>query len=182
MCEVSLEEVIGAIGVYVIWDDRDAAFPRYIGKGVLSDRLESHRKKSEFRPPFVGYVAVVGSSFAANANQLDAQAEMLEGMLLWVAEQTHRLSPVNKKGSGYKKLWDQLDHHGKVRAKLDGFDPFSDPRMPRPLAVSKRFISVFESQSELKIDHNWKKLRSDARRGNMLSRLADLGRTKISFS
>jgi len=53
--DINLVELIGASGVYVIWDARSKARPTYIGEGNILKRLVEHAER--FALPLDGYVA-----------------------------------------------------------------------------------------------------------------------------
>src|ERR1700674_2997394 len=62
--DVNLVELIGATGVYVIWDARAKARPTYIGEGNILKRFTDHVKRHNrrFAHPWNGYVAIIAGS------------------------------------------------------------------------------------------------------------------------
>ena len=62
--DANLVELIGATGVYVIWDARSKARPTYIGEGNILKRFTDHVKRDNrrFAHPWNGYVAIIGGS------------------------------------------------------------------------------------------------------------------------
>lgn len=160
--EVSLYECVGTIGVYVVWDAKSYknCIPTYIGKGNLFNRLESHHSK--FQPPLDGYVSVLGD---VGDRKADHDAELLEGMLLWIADKKRRLSKKNRQGARLKKLKNKLKQHRLVRCNLSrsGDDPFCSPRVPHKISEDKKYIRVFiDTDGELQMEHGWRKLRGSS--------------------
>ena len=151
--DVTLYECIGLIGVYVVWDQNSDLIPTYIGKGNLFARLDKHHLR--FKSPLDGYIAIFGEDQDA-----DHHAEMLEGMLLFAADETNRLSKNNRQRGRLAKIKKQLKRHNIVRAQITGHDPFSHPRSCRPLSDDKKYIRAFVRDNEsLEIEHPWHCLR-----------------------
>lgn len=152
---VSLYELVGIIGVYVVWDEHSDIIPTYIGKGNIISRLDSHYLR--FKPPLDGYVAIFGE---VGDRKADHHAEMLEGMLLFAADETNRLSKNNRQRARLAKIKKQLKKHTTVRAQITGYDPFSPPRFCRPLSDDKKYIRAFVGDNgSLEIEHKFQCLR-----------------------
>jgi hypothetical protein len=153
--DVNLYQCVGTIGVYVVWDDASEQSPTYIGKGNLFNRLESHHSK--FEPPLDGHVAILGE---LGDRKADHDAEILEGMLLWVAEQTGRLPENNRQRARLAKIKEKLKKHRLVRARLRGRDPFGPPHTRQLVSGDKKFIRVFLGKDGMPdIEHSWRRLR-----------------------
>lgn len=62
--DVNLVELIGATGVYVIWDARAKARPTYIGEGNILKRITDHVKRHNrrFAHHWNGYVAIIAGT------------------------------------------------------------------------------------------------------------------------
>src|SRR5215510_16115796 len=75
--EVPLSSLIGAVGVYVIWDGKAQSRPTYVGEGTILERVGQHA--SRFTRPFDGYLAVLGDW---SANRPKREAEILEACCL----------------------------------------------------------------------------------------------------
>jgi hypothetical protein len=62
--DINLVELIGAAGVYVIWDAHSKARPTYIGEGNILKRFTDHVKRDNrrFAHPWNGYVAIIAGS------------------------------------------------------------------------------------------------------------------------
>lgn len=153
--DVSLYDCVGIIGVYIVWDENSDIIPTYIGKGNLFSRLGSHHLR--FKPPLDGYIAIFGE---VGDRKADHHAEMLEGMLLFAADETKRLSKNNRQRARLAKIKKQLKEHNIVRAQITGYDPFSPPRFRRPLSDDKKYIRAFVGDNGLlEIEHKFQCLR-----------------------
>jgi hypothetical protein len=86
--EASVAGLIGAVGVYVIWDGQARARPTYTGEGTILSRLAQH--SGRFARSFDGYVAVLGDDSTKAAKRAPC---IVEALLLAVAEDTDRLPP-----------------------------------------------------------------------------------------
>ena len=59
--DVNLIDLIGAMGVYVIWDARAKARPTYIGESNILKRFTDHVRRDgrRFAQPWNGYVELL---------------------------------------------------------------------------------------------------------------------------
>jgi hypothetical protein len=154
---ITLYDMIGSIGVYVIWDARSTKKPRYIGQGYLLDRLSKHN--DIFYPPLNGYVSIVGYD-GKDSNKYKHQAELLEAALLWVADETSRISKSNKQQARTGLMDNLFEKHGVIRYKLTGYDPFRHPKSAGFIGEDKTIISVRpRGKYEIDIEHKWRWLR-----------------------
>src|SRR5256885_2022041 len=90
LVEVTLPDIVRAVGVYVIWDGQARAKPTYIGEGNILKRFGEHSKR--FATPFDGYLGILGDTIAATPKR---EAEMIEALLLTVAYEVDRMPRYN---------------------------------------------------------------------------------------
>ncbi|MBS1994651.1 MAG: hypothetical protein JSS86_00015 [Cyanobacteria bacterium SZAS LIN-2] len=122
--DVSVPDLLGVIGVYVLWRGRAIARPTYIGEGNILSRLVTHHG---IRPTtFDGFVACL-SHAEITARRAKADAEIVEAMLLWVADRTDR-SPSDNRAPGKLRSLDEIFRkHGTVHINVSGMDPLRPP-------------------------------------------------------
>ena len=155
--KVSIFDMIGAIGVYVIWDSRSTKKPRYVGQGYLLDRLSKHNDK--FYPPLDGYISIIGYD-DKDRTKWKHKAELLEMALLWISEDTGRKSKANKQPARTGIMNNIFEEHGVIKFKIDGYDPFSHPQSSRNLSSEKKIIKIRpKGKEEVDIEHSWRWLR-----------------------
>ena len=156
--EVTLHQTIGSIGVYVIWDDKSDLIPKYIGQGSILKRLCDHNLK--FKPPLHGYISILGYEDDKKKNTWKAEAELMEAALLWVAEETGRISKENRQPARVGIIDKYFNEHGVIRVSLKDYDPFSPPKASRKLTTDKKIISLRPiGEEEVFIEHSWRRLR-----------------------
>lgn len=152
--EIHLADLIGATGVYVIWDAHAKARPTYIGEGNILKRFSDHVNRNDrtFARPWDGYVALMTGS-THGVHKVESKA--VERLLLGVAGETDRLPVVNvHPGSTSAVLF--LCKRETLRIAVSGFDPFMPPSAARPLATFKEIkirpggANIYESQ------HDWR--------------------------
>src|SRR5947208_11190156 len=107
-----------AVGVYVLWAGKSIARPTYIGEGDMMDRLRKHRRR--FPRPIDGYVAILGENEARTTKR---HGEIVEAVLLAIAEQVDRYPTHNKKGGKLGYLNKFFANHATVKLVFDGYDP-----------------------------------------------------------
>jgi hypothetical protein len=66
LSEISIPDLLGEIGVYVLWSGRAKARPSYIGEGNVLSRLVNHHDR--FSKPFDGFAAVLSRADTARVN------------------------------------------------------------------------------------------------------------------
>src|SRR2546430_10167294 len=108
--EVPLSSLIGAVGVYVIWDGKAQSRPTYIGEGTILERVGQHA--SRFTRPFDGYLAVLGDWSAKRPKR---EAEILEAVLLAVASGTNSLPTKNRAPGKMREIDRIFRSHGTLR-------------------------------------------------------------------
>jgi len=151
LTELRVVDLVRAVGVYVIWDGQARARPTYIGEGTVLTRLADHANR--FTPPFDGYVAILGDTSSRTAKR---EAEIVEALLLAVAEDTDRLPPHNKapgKTTGIERIFRS---HGVLRASISGYDPLGIPWQSRRLAAAKTIRLEHLGLGALDVRHGWR--------------------------
>jgi hypothetical protein len=156
--DLSLFDVLGSIGTYIIWDQDSDYIPCYIGQGSIVNRLNSHNNR--FTPPLNGYIALFGHDDDKDATSFKLDAELLESALLGIAKQTQRLSKNNIQDARLGIIAKLFDKHGKIKFTLGGYDPFAPPSTSGMISQAKRIISITPLNAcEFEIEHGWRKLR-----------------------
>jgi len=159
--EATMHQVLGAIGVYVIWDSKADNIPTYIGEGeILSRFVISHN--AAFNPPLDGYITITGYKDQKVAEVKDAKehAQILEAMILWIAEDTGRLPSVNRKQSGMTAVAKKLRKEDLLRVTLSGYDFFLNPARSKKLDGDKKIIKIHDEGDGFLIEHKWRRLSS----------------------
>lgn len=150
LTEIRFVSLLRAVGVYIIWDGRAHARPTYIGEGALLKRLAEH--ETRFVPPFDGYVAILGNRSSKTAKR---NAEIIEALLLAVAEDTDRL-PTRNIASGKTTGLDRVFRsHGVLRVSVAGYDPLAIPWQSRRLRAAK-VIRLEDKGGTLHLSHDWR--------------------------
>ncbi len=142
--------LLGSIGVYILWDRQAKARPTYIGEGNILKRLVEHTNR--FAAPLHGYVAVLDTDPWQRAK---ADAEIVEALLLAVANNTDRAPSTNVAPGKLRRIEDIFAAHGILRVNVRGFDPFSHPATSRPLTSTKQIIVRPCEDGSLLCDHDW---------------------------
>jgi hypothetical protein len=148
--EVRLTDLIGAIGVYVIWDSLSVVRPTYIGEGNILKRLSDHVSR-RFGFPWSGYIAVIEP--ASSIQVMKNEAKAVEHLLLEVGVHTRR-SPKKNSHPGARSMIDEWCKREQVRVNVSGFDPYVNPRTGRRLERTKR-IKIHRDGA---IEHDWRAL------------------------
>lgn len=153
--EVAFPALIGAVGTYVIWDGRARARATYLGEGVLLERFAKHAGR--FAWPFGGFVAVTGDWTSARSKR---DAEILEAVLLVIADDTDRLPIHNRSPGKVSRIRRVFQSHGTLRIRVTGLDPLMIPEQARPLQAPKvatvRFVAPEEPYT---VEHPWRRRR-----------------------
>jgi hypothetical protein len=151
LSEIPLGDVLGQIGVYVLWDRLAKARPSYIGEGNILKRLVEHVKR--FALPLDGYVAPLA---APTPQRAKADAEIVEALLMEVAYHMDRRPSVNVAPGKLRGLDDIFRLHGTLRVNVRGFDPLSPPKGARPIGGSKRIVLCDFADGVAFLDHEWR--------------------------
>jgi hypothetical protein len=144
--DVDLAELIGATGVYVIWDARAKARPTYIGGGNILKRFTDHvrRHNRRFAHPWNGYVAII----AGSTNDVHkSESTVVERLLLDVTKATDRAPTVNvHPGHASRVLGFCQD--GMLKISVSGCDPLIHPAEAKRLERMKTIKVVRSADSD----------------------------------
>lgn len=155
--DVDLAELIGAIGVYVIWDARTKARPTYIGEGSILKRFTDHVRRDgrRFAHPWNGYVALIAGS-TRDVHKDESRA--IERLLLDVADDTDRRPAANvHPGSASAVLG--FCKKEKLRVAVRGYDPLLPPNEARPLSAAKHITAWCNMIGDYEFHHTWRRRR-----------------------
>lgn len=150
--DINLSELLGAVGVYVIWDARAKARPTYIGEGNVLRRFTDHveRYGRAFAHPWNAYVALISGS---TRNVHKAESRAVERLLLDVARETDREPAVNAHpGSSSGVL--HFCRHETLRVAVTGCDPFMVP--DRSMSGAKDIKARRIGEDDYEIEHTWR--------------------------
>ncbi len=155
--EVNLAAMIGATGIYVIWDAHAVAKPTYIGEGNILRRFTDHTRRDwhRFARPWDGYVALISGSTPA-VHKYESLA--LERLLLDVARHTDRLPAANRNPGSTAAVLSYCKRE-LLRVAVSGWDPLVPPREARPLRRVKRIEAWVDDQDSYSFCHDWKRRR-----------------------
>lgn len=152
--DINLVELIGATGVYVLWDASAKARPTYIGEGNILKRFTDHvrRDNRRFSHPWNGYVAIINGS---TRNVHKSESLIVERLLLDVAKDTDRAPSVNSNPGHGRRV---LSHcqNGMLRIVVRGYDPLAPPWEAAPLAGSKAIKVRAVGVNEYALEHDWR--------------------------
>jgi hypothetical protein len=152
--EANLAELIGATGVYVIWDAQAKARPTYIGEGNILKRFCDHANRNDrgFAHPWDGYVAIIaGSTHSVHKSE----STIVERLLLDVAKDTDRAPRVNIH-PGHLNRVINLCRDETLRIAISGYDPLMPPSEARPLARQKEIKVRIISEQDYEVRHSWR--------------------------
>ncbi len=158
LSDVSVTDLIGAVGVYVIWDGKARARPTYIGEGTILQRLAQHAER--FAWPFDGYVAITGDIGTVTAKH---EAEILKTVLLAVAADTDRLPNNNKAPGDTRAIGKIFRSHNTLRIRVSGYDPLGIPWQARQMNGSKvATLRILDEELPPSLEHQWRLRRLQA--------------------
>lgn len=149
--EVSLDQVYGEIGVYVIWDGKSRINPTYIGEGQILHRFASHVRDDLFFWPIRGAVTMLGQESAT----AKAQAEILESVLLRISNEINRFPTVNDNMGTKSKIIKKLRRYNILNILIKGRDPLivGNPSINGTKIVT---LELNEEADDFEIYHPWK--------------------------
>ena len=156
--DVDLSELIGAVGVYVIWDATAKARPTYIGEGNVLKRFTDHveRDGRKIRHPWDGYVALIRGS-TRNVHKEESKA--VERLLLDVAEDAGRNPRANAHpGSSSAVMGFCRDE--TLRVEVRGCDPLVSPKSP--VQSKKEIKARATGEDSYDLEHDWRHRRTRA--------------------
>ena len=144
--DVNLIELIGATGVYVIWDARAKARPTYIGEGNILKRFTDHAKRDNrrFAHPWNGYVAIIGGS---TRDVHKYESTVVERLLLDVAKETDRQPQVNVHPGHVSRVL-RFCRDEMLRIAVSGYDPLIPPSESKPLTKLKVIKVTASTESD----------------------------------
>jgi hypothetical protein len=151
--DVNLSDLIGAIGVYVIWDARARARPTYIGEGNILTRFTNHvrRDRQRFAHPWNGYIAIISES----THQVHkAESRAVERLLLDVANATDRFPTANIQPGSWSAV-ERLCRDETLRVAISCYDPLVPPSEAGPLSRSKRIKARLNDSGIIEVEHDW---------------------------
>jgi hypothetical protein len=93
LSDFTVDELLHAYGVYVIWSGKSQARPSYVGEGDIWARLAQHRKT--FSRPIDGYATIMGNKYTATVKR---DVQIVEAVLLEIGNCTDRYSAHNSRG------------------------------------------------------------------------------------
>lgn len=155
LTDISLVDAYDEIGVYVLWSAKAAVRPSYIGEGDILRRFVSHMGKSWAARPLNGSMAFIDHG---TVKQSKAAGELIEAVLLDIAEETDRYPPNNGASGKRRSLWCLLrgrtDH--TVRIVVSGQDPLLPPE--RPLMRDNKLIVLRDGGDDgwVIVKHGWR--------------------------
>lgn len=149
----SVVDLAGAVGVYVIWAGKAVAKPTYIGEGSLLKRLGDH--VGRFPQPWDGYVAITGDVGSPTAKR---QAEIVEALLLEVADRVDRRPTANAARGKTNRIYPIFRSHGVLRVRVTGYDPLGIPwqggRLKQPKVI--RLEDVDRAGINISMQYSWR--------------------------
>ena len=152
--DVSLSDLIGAIGVYVIWDARARARSTYIGEGNILKRFTDHvrRDGQRFAHPWNGYIAIISGS----THQVHkAESRAVERLLLDVANATDRFPTANIQPGSWSAV-KRFCRDETLRVSVLSYDPLVPPSEVRLLSRSKRIKARLNDSGVIEVEHDWR--------------------------
>lgn len=155
--DVDLAALIGATGVYVIWDARAIARPTYIGEGNILKRFTDHVKRDNrrFAHPWNGYVAIIAGS---TRDVHKSESTIVERLILDVARDTDRTPQVNVHPGHLSRVL-ALCRHEMLRIAVSGYDPLVPPAESVPLSRVKEIKVWTDDQETYELEHAWRRRR-----------------------
>jgi hypothetical protein len=149
----TIPDLLGELGVYVLWDGKAKARPTYIGEGNILRRLVEHENK--FARPLDGFVAVLSNDYMP-WQHAKADGTIVEAMLLSVAKQTDRKPSINVAPGRLRALTDIFARHGTVRINVSGMDPLRPPEENPRLSSCRRVTLRETSDGQIEVEHSWR--------------------------
>lgn len=151
MRDLALPDLVGAVGVYSIWDGRAQARPTYIGEGILLERLAKHSMR--FAYPFDGYIALLGNIGHASHK---LNCELIEAVLLIVADKVDRFSNQNDALGKTQRIRRLFRKHSTMRIRISGYDPLAIPWQANRMPRAKLAILRYEADEVTSLEHDWR--------------------------
>ncbi len=142
--DVTLQELIRAVGVYVLWSGHSYVNPTNIGEGALLTRINS--KSKELARPLDGVLAIL--------NDKD-EAEITEAILLHVADDIGKRPPRNRASGKWTTIGDIFEYHGKIKLYVSGRDPLKPPAAP--VLREPKLAELIDRDDTVDVIHPWRR-------------------------
>lgn len=152
----SVSDLLGEMGVYVLWDGLAKRRPTYIGEGNILKRLVEH--EGRFTKPLDGFCAIL-SGPGISPQRAKSTGTIVEAVFLRVAEETDRTPSVNVAPGQLRALEDIFRQHGTIRINVSGLDPLQPPENSPRIREVKRIILRARKNGEVELEHEWRYLR-----------------------
>ena len=117
--DLSVQELFGAMGVYVLWTADQWSRPSYIGEGNLFRRINDHHDEWLGRKGG-GVAAILGYTTERRA-KLDA--ETIEATLLRATSMLGMAPPKNSQGAKEGAIYQRGGGHQVIRVNITGAHP-----------------------------------------------------------
>lgn len=150
--DVTMDRLPGALGVYVIWSSKSRVKPAYIGEGEILSRFEYWARNLPL--PLRGFVAILSYG---SQREVKADAEIVEALLLNIADEINRWPTNNEKSGKRSNIEKIFKRHGVLRVNITGYDPLLAPNLSR--MKGKKIITVqIDKEGIIEINHrHWKR-------------------------
>ena len=158
LTDCSVPDLLGELGVYVLWDGMAKRRPTYIGEGNVLKRFTDHveRDGRKSRHPWDGYVALIRGS-TRNVHKEESKA--VERLLLDVAEDAGRNPRANAHpGSSSAVMGFCRDE--TLRVEVRGCDPLVSPKSP--VQSKKEIKARATGEDSYDLEHDWRHRRTRA--------------------
>ena len=155
--DINLADLIGATGVYVIWDARARARPTYIGEGNVLKRFTDHVKRDNrrFAHPWNGYVAIIAGR---TRGVHKTESTVVERLLIDIAKATDRQPKVNVHPGHVNRVL-AFCRDEMLRVAVSGYDPLIPPVESRPLTRLREIRVTAFDDGEYEIASDWSRRR-----------------------
>lgn len=140
---IAVDQLLGAIGVYVIWDSQSEKRPTYIGEGTIVKRLHDHSLENKFARPVDGYLGILNEAGEVRTKR---DAVIIEVLLLACAQCIDKWPNLNKHPGRRSEIYRVFRNQECLRINLRGFDPFLHPNSSKD--GQSKVISVYSKEEE----------------------------------
>jgi hypothetical protein len=140
---VTLQELIGAVGVYVLWSSHSCVKPTDIGEGELLTRINA--KSKVLARPLDGVLAILNHK---------VEAEITEAILLDIAEEVGKRPPRNRASGKWASIEGVFESHGKIKLYVSGKDPLKHPTAP--ILREPKLVELIDQDDSIDIIHPWR--------------------------
>jgi len=152
--DVNLIDLIGAMGVYVIWDARAKARPTYIGEGNILKRFTDHVRRDGRR--FAQTVERLCRIITGSTRDVHkAESIAVERLVLGVAKETDRQPQVNVHPGHLSRVL-RFCRDEQLRIAVSGYDPRIHPAESKLLYHQKEIKVWSNINGTYDYDHDWR--------------------------